>query len=168
MKNYKELQKICISEVIAAGIIPGHIVEWNINYRAKRRWGMCIKNNSGYVIQISSILLEDDRVSEKACKETIIHEILHTCRGCDKHTGMWSYYANIMNNKYGYSIKRATSGTEKGVEEYTPTRRLTYQYCYKCEKCGQIIRRKKACKFTRYYRSYTCGICGTDRAFHKN
>lgn len=167
MKDFKALQDICINEVREAGITPGNITAWEVNYRAKTRWGMCVKKNGNFIIQIAAQLLEDDRVSEKACKDTMIHEILHTCKGCSGHTGLWLKYANIMNEKYGYDIKRTTSGKEKGVENYKPTKHLDYKYFYVCEKCGQQVRKKKACKFTRYYRDYTCLICGTKKAFRK-
>ena len=131
MKNFEMLQKVCIDEVLGAGIEPGNIVSWVINRRAKTRWGMCTKNPDGTcIIQIAARLIEDERISEQACKET-------------------------------------TSGEEKGVENYTASKRLDYKYCFVCENCGQIIKRKKQCEFTKYYRNYTCGICGRKRAFHK-
>lgn len=125
MKNFEMLQKVCIDEVLGAGIEPGNIVSWVINRRAKTRWGMCTKNPDGTcIIQIAARLIEDERISEQACKETMIHEILHTCKGCKGHTGLWLIYANIMNKKYGYNIKRTTSGEEKGVENYTASKIL--------------------------------------------
>ena len=39
MKNFEMLQKVCIDEVLGAGIEPGNIVSWVINRRAKTRWG---------------------------------------------------------------------------------------------------------------------------------
>lgn len=168
MKDFKTLQSICINEVKNAGIQPGNIVSWSINRRAKKRWGLCTKHKDGTCeIQIAEALLEDERISEQACKETMIHEILHSCDGCMGHTGLWRKYASMMNDMYGYNIKRTTSGSEKGVEDYAPTRQLAYRYCFKCRRCGQIIWKKKACKFTKYHRNYTCLLCGTSRAFVK-
>ena len=90
MKNFEMLRKVCIDEVLGAGIEPGNIVSWVINRRAKTRWGMCTKNPDGTcIIQIAARLIEDERISEQACKETMIHEILHTCKGCKGHTGLW-------------------------------------------------------------------------------
>lgn len=169
MKDFEGLIEICMNEVTSAGIEPGVISLWKINTRAKQRWGMCKKNASDgtFEIQIASVLLADDRVSEKACKTTIIHEILHTCKDSMKHTGNWKKYAEIMNAKYGYDIKRTTSNDEKGVEDYAPVRRLSYKYGFYCTKCGQQIWKKKVCRFTKYFRNYTCGICGTHRAFRR-
>lgn len=167
MKDFVRLRQECLKEVIAAGITPGNIIKWEINRRAKKRWGQCSRDAKGfYTIQIAAQLLEDDRVSEKACKETIIHEILHSCPECNGHTGKWKEYADKMNKIYGYNIKRTTSGEEKGVEPYKSKRR-TVKYVFMCRYCKQIITKTRACKFTHYYRNYGCGICGMPRAFDK-
>lgn len=165
IKDYKKLQQICIDEVNDAGIRPGQIVEWLVNKRAKRRWGLCtIKSDGTCYIEIADRLLSDDRISEKACKETIIHEILHTCRGCKGHTGRWKQYAERMNQIYGYNIKRATNGSEKGVEDYKP-KSMDYKYTFICSKCGAIVKRKRQCNFTKYYKKYMCLSCGTPHSF---
>lgn len=168
MKDFERLQQICLDEVRAAGITPGKIGKWVINSRAKSRWGSCtMRENGEYEIQIAEVLLVDDHVSEVACKETMIHEILHTCKGGANHSGLWLEYANKMNKQYGYNIKRTTSMKEKGIEETYVAKQLDYKYLYRCETCGQTIFKKKACPFTRNYRNYTCLICGTEKAFHK-
>lgn len=157
-----------MAEIKQAGITPGNIVAFEINRRSKKRWGLCTRKPNGEcVIQIAAILLEDDRVSEKACKDTIIHEILHSCKECSGHTGKWKQYAQKMNAMYGYNIKRTTSGAEKGLDDYEVSYRLRDKYVFRCKNCGAIVRRKKACKFTRYYRNYGCGRCGKFRAFER-
>lgn len=167
MKEFKKLQEICIEEVLLAGITPGNITKWEINRRAKRRWGQCKKFPDGHcVIQIAAQLLEDDRVSERACKETIIHEILHSCPECNGHTGNWKAYADKMNKRYGYNIKRTTSGEEKGVENYKSERRAV-KYVFMCRYCKNLVTRTRKSKFTHYYRNYGCGVCGMPRAFDK-
>lgn len=50
-------------------------------------------------------------------KNTIIHELLHTCKGCMKHTGEWKQLAEKVNRYYGYNIKRCDSADEKGISE---------------------------------------------------
>ena len=167
MKDFKRLQEECMREVEAVGIKPGNIVKWSLNSRAKTRWGLCVKYKNGDCeIQIAERLIEDDRISEKSCKDTMIHEILHSCAGCHRHTGKWKKYAELMNDTYGYNIKRVTSGEEKGVENYQSKGRPV-KYIYRCSGCGQIIMRKRECKFTRHYRQYICGCCGKRRAFKK-
>ena len=115
MKDFNRLITESMKEVTHVGIKPGNITSWTINKRAKSRWGLCKQNpDKTFEIQIAEALLTDDRITEKSCKETIIHEILHTCKNCMKHTGQWKYYAEVMNQVYGYNIKRITTGMEKG------------------------------------------------------
>ena len=160
MKDFERLKEECLREVADLGIPVGIIGSWTINTRAKSRWGQCKKEIDGtYSIQIAESLLKDERISEKACKETIIHEILHTCKGCMKHQGKWKAYATMMNGRYGYKIKRVTSGNEKGVENYTP-KSTDIKYVFTCGGCGATIYRKRDSRFTRQYRYYSCTKCG--------
>ena len=160
MKDFEVLKEQCIHEVTRLGIKPGTISSWTINTRAKSRWGLCKQNPDGtYSIEIASRLLEDDRISEQACKETIIHELLHTCKGCMRHTGKWKYYAEVVNQVYGYNIKRVTQGVEKGVENYEGSE-MSIKYVFTCGSCGATIYRKRDSKFTRNYKYYGCARCG--------
>lgn len=165
MKDYEALIKECLDEVKAVNITPGHIVKWSINTRARSRWGLCTMHRDGTCeIEIAARLLMDDRVSVKQCKDTIIHEILHSCKGCQGHTGRWKKYAELMNATYGYNIKRVTGSEEKGLEKYEVKSRAP-RYAFRCKVCGQLIIKKQRCKFTKHYRMYGCGICGTRNAF---
>ncbi|MCR5343321.1 MAG: hypothetical protein K6E70_08165 [Butyrivibrio sp.] len=160
MKDFNRLKEECLREIADCGIEIGQVKSWSINSRARSRWGQCRKEVDGtFSIQISDRLLEDDRITEKACKETIIHEILHTCKGCMTHQGKWKTYADMMNLRYGYNIKRITRGEEKGVENYKP-KQMAVKYIMTCGGCGATIYRKRSSKFTRNYRNYSCTRCG--------
>jgi predicted SprT family Zn-dependent metalloprotease len=160
LKDFELLKNECINEVTRLGIKLGQISSWKINTRAKTRWGMSKLNLDGtYTIEIAARLLEDERISETACKETIIHELLHTCKGCMRHTGKWKYYADVVNQVYGYNIKRVTQGQEKGVENYEGTQ-MAIKYVFTCGKCGATIYRKRDSRFTRNYKYYGCARCG--------
>ena len=160
MKNFIFLREQCISEITCLGIELGKIASWSVNRRAKTRWGLCrLKRDGSYEIEIAESLLADDRISEKACKETIIHELLHTCKGCMRHTGRWKQYAELMNRAYGYNIKRVTEGYEKGIENYKASE-MAIKYVFTCGGCGATIYRKRDSKFTRNYRHYGCAKCG--------
>ena len=52
-----------------------------INTRAKRRLGCCIYNEKGFLIEVSARVLEDPAL----LRQTLIHELLHTCPGCRNH-----------------------------------------------------------------------------------
>ena len=99
-------------------------------------------------------------------KNTIIHELLHTCKGCMKHTGEWKQLAEKVNRYYGYNIKRCDSADEKGIseeqkekiqKERTATRKV--KYIFKCTCCGQKVERCRESKFTKYPELYRCAVC---------
>ena len=158
MKDLQRLAAQCLSDLASIGIPYGRVKLWIVNYRAKARWGLCRKRSDGcYEIEIAEILLRDG-VSDAAAKNTIAHEVLHTCPGCLKHTGRWKQYANKVNRLLPqYNIKRTTSVDEKGV----PVRRKEpiYRYALKCEACGKEIRRQKKTVVIEHPEHYHC-TCG--------
>lgn len=159
MKNLQKLAQECLREADAIGIKYGHIVEFKINTRAKRRWGQTTLNYDGYSISISNRLLQDD-ISDINCKNTIMHEILHTVDGCMNHGRKWKYLASIVNNIYGYNIKTHTSAQEKGFSPEEIVKMNYNKYSFVCKKCGKIITRQRASSFTRnpeQYRHLNCG-----------
>lgn len=156
MKDLQLLALECMEELDNIGIEYGTVKEFTVNTRAKSRWGQCCKRDSVYYINISSRLL-DDYVSDKATKTTIIHELLHTCKGCMNHGREWQKLADLVNDCYMYNVKRCTSDEEKGIKHIE--KEIEYKYIFKCQGCGQIIKRTKMSKFVKYYDLYSCGIC---------
>jgi predicted SprT family Zn-dependent metalloprotease len=159
MKKLNELAIECMAELDEIGIQYGNVVKWEINTRAKKRWGLCTRlPNGNYVISISNRLLEDN-VAEQSAKDTIIHELLHTVKGCMNHKAEWKYQADKVNRAYGYNIKRCTSYEEKGIErpEATP-REIKHKFV--CKDCGKVYTRTKESKFTKNWQRYRCGVCG--------
>lgn len=159
MKDLKFLLNECITELNYIGIDCGKIRNIEINIRAKSRWGLCRTVKSGvYDIEISSRLLEDN-VKDIVTKNTIIHELLHTVKGCHGHTGKWKVLAEYVNKKLPqYNIKRTARSEEKGIE--TEAKEPTYRYAVQCTKCGQIIRRQKMSKLIQHPQRYRCAKCG--------
>lgn len=151
------IAKECMDELEAIGIQYGKIMNFEINYRAKKRWGQCRYKNGWYTINISACLLENS-VPIESLKDTIIHEILHTCEGCMNHGNNWKIQAEKVNRAYGYNIKRCTSAEEKGIDVEQTEKYIKHKFI--CEDCGQVITRQRDSKFTKYYKHYTCGRCG--------
>lgn len=165
MKNLHEYYWEVREELEAIGIEVGNIIEVVPNSRAKSRWGQCkivTKNyyweDREFSINISTRLLQDD-VRDEALKNVLIHECIHSCRGCFNHGTEWKRLANLVNDCYScYNIKRCSSSEEYGIKE--ERKKTEYKYIFKCENCGQTIKRQKASKFTKYYDLYRCGRCG--------
>lgn len=125
-----------------------------INKRASR-WGCC-KHRRGQderTIEIASSLL-DDSVPDDSTMNTLIHEILHACKDCYGHTGLWLKYANTINSKHPqYNIKRTTSAEEVGVNP------LSYKYAIRCVKCGKVHYSNKFSATIQHPERYLCK-CG--------
>lgn len=155
MKDLCAIFTECINDVEAAGITPGNIVNISINTRAKKRWGCAKQVGKFYKIEISDRLLQDE-VDDKATKNTIVHEILHTVDGCMNHGENWKAVADKMNRTYPdvYNIKRTTSSEEKGIAP-SPVRPDRWELT--CQSCGHTWRYKRAPKYS--VSAYACP-CG--------
>ena len=143
-------------QAAAAGIpfaknIDPHIL---INTRAKSRFGLCRKTPDGFVIELSAILLD---APELSCRQTLAHELIHTCRGCGDHGAQFKKYAAVMNRLYGYDIKRVHTADEMGVS--IERREKAVNYIVQCQKCGAQIKRAKYSSVIAYPSRYTC-LCG--------
>lgn len=123
----------------------GPVKEVKINSRATSRWGMCRRNRyeDSYSIEISSELLKDD-VSYEAVMDTMIHELLHTHKDRMCHTGEWKRCANLVNEVYGYNIKRCTSAAEKNIDMEKKVQ--PYKYNVVCNNCGRSYGYRKKSK----------------------
>jgi len=146
----------CMEYLDNIGIEYGNVIDFSVNTRAQRRWGQCRAVPGGYTININAVLL-DERNSEEGLISTILHELLHTCKGCMNHGENWKRLARKVNSAYGYDIKRTSSADEKGI---TADPRLeTAKHKFVCEKCGRVVIRQRESDFTRHYKLYTCGVC---------
>ncbi len=158
MKNLVEIYARCTNMLDDIGIEYGTIFNVTINTRAKRRWGLCHKIADGiFKIEISSRLMEDD-IDMKQVEDTLIHELLHTCKGCMNHGAEWKKLADKVNRAYGYNIKRTASYAEVGISE--SERESFAKHKFTCCRCGKSILRQRESKFTKNWQRYHCGICG--------
>lgn len=160
MRNIKVIVENCCHKLDAIGIEYGEITSVTINTRAKQRWGQCKLTNGRYSISISNRLMEDN-VELIHLETTVIHEILHTCKGCYNHGKEWKNLAEKVNRAYGYNIKRCTSSEEKGLEPIITEYTIKHKFVCKC--CGQVVTRQRESDFTKQYQYYRCGLCKTGR-----
>ena len=68
-----------------------------------------------FVISVNRYL-----TTEKAFKETIIHELLHTIDFRSGHKGKWKAYADYVNSRTDYNVTRTATHT---LAPQPPTRR---------------------------------------------
>ena len=167
MKDLQKLYHECLDELSSIGIVCGNIKCVTVNTRAKKRWGLCKRVEAinyaspvpvyEYEISISYRLLEDS-VRDEAAKNTIIHELLHTCEGGHGHRGNWQKLANRVNAVYGYNIQRTTSSEEKGIESVYE--KPVLQYAVACTHCGHEYHRLKMTSVIKTPERYRCSHCG--------
>lgn len=158
MKDLMAIASECMVMLDDLNIEYGNITKWEVNTRAKNRWGQCRKlPNGDFSINISSVLLEDD-VDIQSVETTVLHELLHSVKGVKGHGPEWKRLADKVNKAYGYNIKRCTSSEEKGIAPIQTTPK-TVKHKFVCTDCGQTIERLKESKFTKDYNKYRCGVC---------
>lgn len=120
-ENIKRLITDCLQE-LAALDVP---VATSIYFReAKGRtyYGTCYQGRRtkryadyDFVISVNRYL-----TTEKAFKETIIHELLHTIAFKSGHKGKWKAYADYVNSRTDYNVTRTATHT---LAPQPPTRR---------------------------------------------
>lgn len=156
MKNLSKYFVECKKELDGIGIpYSKNIMSCTVNYRAKSRWGQCRRRGGTYSINISNRLLADN-VPAKSLKQTIIHELLHTCPGCMKHTGDWKKWADVVNRKLGYHVSRLSSAEDLGVHDSVSP----WKYTVVCTNCNkEVAHYQRKTKVVKYPGAYWCGIC---------
>lgn len=155
MRDLNIYARICMFELDCLKIKYAKNLTFKVNTRAKTRLGVCKKSGDCYEIEIAALLL-DERTPEEYLKNTIMHELLHTCYGCMKHTGRWKKLADKVNAAYGYDIKRAASPDEELIPD-----ELTDKPKYKvvCPMCGTVYERYRKSALIQHPERYRCGRC---------
>lgn len=162
MRNLATIGIQCENDLVGIGIPIGRISEYTVNTRAKTRLGRCVsKRSGGYRIEISEVLLRDD-VPLDELKNTIYHELIHTCYGCMNHDEMWKRFAKKVSISFGINISRTASNGDKSVQILREElNRREPKYKYECQSCGRIHVNMRESGFTRQPELYYCGRCGT-------
>jgi len=123
-----------------------------INTRAKR-FGQCKRRGDKFLIELSSIF---DQAEDKMAKQTLAHEILHTCPGCLNHQALWKSHVSKMNRAYRYNISRTNSCENIGVTREILT---NAKYVIECQKCHNIVYKDRISGVIRNPEKYHCK-CG--------
>ena len=162
MKDLNHYALSCMKDAEILGLNFTKPITWNISSRMTKAYGKTVynKKTGEYTITIAKFLLEDS-VSDMSLKNTIMHELIHTCPKCMNHGLEWKTLANYVNFSsetifgYRYNIKRTTSYEEKGLDPDFNTK-----YIIKCKNCGNKIKKSRKCKLVSHPEYYRCAICG--------
>ena len=159
LKDLQEIYKICVQECknVDIPIRDDKVIkiEFTKEYAQESR-GFCIMDNdcNTFSIFINSIYQEKDCPIEEL-KETIIHELIHTCPRCQSHGKIWMKYAKILNDKYGYELM-----TTKDYEAVF-NKELPILHKYVCKTCGSFfnLRVENETYFSKDM-YFCCSFCG--------
>lgn len=153
MLNANELLQKGIEQVNEAGIEPGYInPEVVVNSRAKSRFGVCrmVPGEYDFQIELNSELL---KAKEEKALNTVVHEILHTVKGCMNHGPLWKRHVHTMNTRFGYEISTTSTYEKLGLVPPKP------KYIVKCAGCEVEIHRSRRSKLITQTKNFSCGTC---------
>lgn len=160
MKDLQKLYNDCVMELKHINMdISNKVTEVKVNGRLSRSLGRCKYNRryGNYIIEINPCMLADE-VEVKTTKNTIIHELIHTCPGCMNHGYEWKRRSDRVNRILGYNIARCAEadGLEAaGVELET----REFKYALECPSCGSQWKYKRWCETLEAPSRYQCGKC---------
>lgn len=162
MKNLDKLYRECVEEMKRINMdISNRIVGIKVNSRLSRSLGRCRLNrySGSYTIEINPCMLADS-VEVKTAKNTIIHELIHTCPGCMNHGYEWKRRGDRVNRMLGYNIKRESE--VEGLEANgVKLKKEEYKYALECMKCGHQFKFQRWCGKLENPARWKCG-CGGD------
>ncbi len=155
MERFNKLLQEAIEEAKQIKIPISNNINKNVkvNDRAKGRFGRCEKHGSEYIIELSLFM---NQAQDDAIKQTIAHEILHTCDNCMNHQKLWKMYASMMNREYGYDITRTHSCDSLGI-----SMQKSIKYTIECQNCGIQWHRQKMSKLIKHLERYKCSKCSS-------
>lgn len=171
MYNLDLLLQECIEDLNSLGVEVGTIMDISVNTRLTSVWGRCRYNKAGvYYIEINQILMNEFQVSKQAIINTVMHETIHTVKGCMNHGTKFKNIAALVNNFYGYDVKRCTSAAEKNLQDVKKSSPILYTI--KCQNCGGECGYRRETKVVKAIKAgnlagYCCGSCRSKKLIIK-
>ena len=144
-ERYKRLILSAEKKLDKLKIPYAEVKRWEINTRAKRRFGQCCKSGGKFTINLSVHLFQ---AKDEEIEEVILHELLHTCYGCMNHGKRWKKYAEKIYQAYGIRIKVTGNDGEYG-QEYEKQLQQEYHYLFRCTSCGKSFGYFRMCPSVR-------------------
>ena len=160
MKDLRKLYNDCVVELKRINMdISNRIVEVKPNGRLRTVLGKCKYNRrtGNYSIEINTCLLTDEAETQ-AAKETIIHELIHTCPGCMNHGYEWKRRGERASRMLGYDVCRLRS-VDKLNDWKVEVKEETFKYALVCNDCGKEYKFKRWCGKLENPSRFVCGRC---------
>lgn len=162
MKDLRKLYNDCVMELKRINMdISSRVMEVKVNGRLRTVLGRCIYNRrtGSYTIEINPCLLTDEAETQ-AAKETIIHELIHTCPGCMNHGYEWKRRGDRASRMLGYDVCRLRD--VRDLEAWNvEVKRESWKYALVCEGCGNQYKFKRWCGKLENPSYYKCSCGGS-------
>lgn len=104
------------------------------------------KKGFQFEIKLSKYLLECDK---QLIKNTIAHELIHTCKGCFNHGYNFKSLMYKINKELGYNVALKNNNKEF-------SQKFEYKYKLTCSKCGKVFYRNRLPKYRVFLRHAYC------------
>lgn len=154
-KNLQTILEECTVRLKELGIpISDRIrIEWVREYI---EFAICKKEKDCFLIQISD-QCKQIQISTDDLRDMIIHQMLHTCDGCDTHSQKWVDYAKQVDAAFHYQV----SVCKSNYEYFHHDKRV--RTFMKCHKCGALRTVRDDDLYDSYSRGEhcTCDWCGS-------
>ena len=143
MKDVQKLFRECVMEMESIGMdISTRIVEVKVNSRLSRALGRCcvvsrVNGNYWFRIEIQPNMLVDG-IDDAVPKNTLMHELIHTCPGAFNHGYEFQRRAEAVNRKLGYNVHTRTSADSLEAAGGT-LKKKTANYGIFCMKCCKVV-----------------------------
>ena len=163
MKDLNKLYEECMEELTRINMdFSNKIVRVSVNGRLRTTLGVCNRDRrtGKFTIDINPALLADN-VNDMEVKDTIIHEMIHTCPGCFNHGYEWKRRADRVNRMLGYHVSRTASRADMEAAN-VKVKREEFKYALECVECGSQYKYNRWGKALENPSRYRCGKCHGD------
>ncbi len=117
---------------------------------------------SSFMIRISRCMeeIENFELFQTRLTSCMIHELIHTQKGCMNHGKKFQKIAALVNQKYPqYEIGTGTSGEKYGVADLP----RPDKYIVRCKNCGAETRYKKKTQAVTNPKQFICCKCNRSK-----
>lgn len=165
LADFEKMVEICKEQLVNIGykgvLNKKYILV--LNTKLKKVLGLCryLHGWSEFSIELNEQFV--NRTEDLSLVQNVVmHELIHTIRGCDRHTGRWLEIAKKVNDKYGYNISRITEG---GINYDNYMKQIgvgTAKYVIMCKVCNNSYWYHNKVEMIRRMQEYGCGsfACG--------
>jgi predicted SprT family Zn-dependent metalloprotease len=159
----KELFEIVFNDAkrLSFNLLEENLNRITLGVKDMKPWGKCYHlrssiSNGRFQIYLSKRLLSSK--NNVAIKNTIMHEIIHTCAGAFNHGREFKRLGAIAG-EMGYTITRLTSVKSVFGDKPITEIDMGEKYILKCKDCGHEYKFNRLSKYVKYPDRCRCSHC---------